>query len=1149
MTRLLSSLIAAFFFGLFVCANVALAQTEPVPTVLTLTSSQNPSLNTELVTITARVTGGTGVPQGKVVFFDGTTELGSVQTTFGEFPFAISGLSAGTYTISAVFVGEGGQWLSSQSSLEQVVEQNPALPTTTTLSSSANPTVLGDTVTLTATVSATSGTPIGDVEFYDGPSLIATRALDTSGVATFDTVFSQVGPTGLTARYVGVPTEFFESTSELLEQIVDPRPPQQTVTTLTSSRNPSREQQLVTLTIKVTAANDTPTGYIELRENGVVFSILQMFEGTATSTSSFGLGSHTFTAHYLPSNSLLFEESSSGPLTQVVNEFIPQTEPTVTTLTSSPNPGNIGEIITFRATVTASTGVPTGTILLSGLNNPIRATLDGSGVASFSIKFGSAFPPTTFTAEYIGEAEFFGSTSAPLIQYVSSGGTTPTETTLTSSTNPSSLGESVTFTATVTNTSPDPGVVDGSVSFTVDGTVVGEAPLIGGVASIGPTTQFLSAGPHRVRAQYLGSFTFATSSGELSQTVAGDQIQTTTSVTSSTSNAFRGEPVRLTATVTPNSGNDTPTGTVEFFRLGTSLGTAALDNNGQAQLRGDAVSFGEIGAIDITAVYSGDITFASSTSPIYVVNIALTPTTTTITSSINPSSDGQTVTFVASVRPLRGFVEGAVYFYDGTTLLGSANLNLGRNVEFSSSSLSSGVHEITAEFREDFFYGGSVSAPLSQVVNATATLEPTTTTIVSSLNPSQSGTAVTFTATVSSPVGTPTGTVQFAEGVTVLGAGTLSGSGIATFTTSSLSIGTHPITATYQPVANSTFAASASAPLNQLIDALPATDDSALIDDVQEKATGVSASLASDMIMESVADEIAAALSGQVQVLSASEDKVGFVYTPGMGKGSIVTPTADIASGETDMASWRLWTSLRYTDFNSSSLEGDQVNALLGASFLFGDGLVAGVVAGYENQGYESDLAATIKGEGFNVGGYVGGTIAKDLRFDAQVHTTFLDYDLTSSAVTGSTEATRVMIGGGFAYTMRFNTLTIEPTARLNGTWEWQGGYTDSAAVAHDTRHFSFGRLETGAKIKHRFDLGDGASFSPFLQGFTDYHFSGGDKTNGSPMDGVSARVGLGAQVSTASGITASVLGELSGLGLDNNAMAKSLKAHISIPF
>ena len=73
---------------------------------------------------------------------------------------------------------------------------------------------------------------------------------------------------------------------------------------------------------------------------------------------------------------------------------------------------------------------------------------------------------------------------------------------------------------------------------------------------------------------------------------------------------------------------------------------------------------------------------------------------------------------------------------------------------------------------------------------------PTTTTLTSSANPSAAGSAVTFTATVASNTGTPAGSVVFADTGTTIGSAPLIG-GIATFTTSALTVGTHPVTARY----------------------------------------------------------------------------------------------------------------------------------------------------------------------------------------------------------------------------------------------------------------------------------------------------------------------------------------------------------------
>jgi hypothetical protein len=94
----------------------------------------------------------------------------------------------------------------------------------------------------------------------------------------------------------------------------------------------------------------------------------------------------------------------------------------------------------------------------------------------------------------------------------------------------------------------------------------------------------------------------------------------------------------------------------------------------------------------------------------------------------------------------------------------------------------------------------------------------TTETITSSLNPAMAGQSVTFTVQLSAASGTPTGSVQFLDGTTVLATQTVSGTGSATFTTNSLTIGSHNITANYQPTG--TFGAS-TASLTQVINGDP----------------------------------------------------------------------------------------------------------------------------------------------------------------------------------------------------------------------------------------------------------------------------------------------------------------------------------------
>ncbi len=102
----------------------------------------------------------------------------------------------------------------------------------------------------------------------------------------------------------------------------------------------------------------------------------------------------------------------------------------------------------------------------------------------------------------------------------------------------------------------------------------------------------------------------------------------------------------------------------------------------------------------------------------------------------------------------------------------------------------------------------------NHTISASFAINSTSTNLISSSNPSTFGVALTFTATVASAFGTPTGTVTFSDGGTTIGTGTLS-AGVATFSTSTLTSGSHSITAAYSGDTN--FAVSTSSPLIQTV--------------------------------------------------------------------------------------------------------------------------------------------------------------------------------------------------------------------------------------------------------------------------------------------------------------------------------------------
>ena len=365
-----------------------------------------------------------------------------------------------------------------------------------------------------------------------------------------------------------------------------------------------------------------------------------------------------------------------------------------------------------------------------------------------------------------------------------------TSTAVTSSLNPSVFGQSVTFTATLTAVAPGVGTPSGTVTFLDRGNSIGTGTLRpGGVATL--STSALSVASHTITTNYAADSNFTTSAGSLTGNPrVVNKAGSSTALTSSLNPSIFGMPVTFTATITAVApGVGTPGTTVTFLDGGSPIGTGTL-SGGTTTFSASALA---VGNHTITAAYNGDGNFNTSTGSLtgnpQVVNKA--NTSTAVTSSLNSSAFGQSVTFTATitaVEPGTGTPTGTVTFSDGSTSIGSGMLS-GGTATFTTSALTAGSHTITTSYGGDGNFrcspGSLTGNP--QVVNKANT----TTAVTSSVNPSIFGQSVTFTATVS-PVGpgagTPTGPITFLDGATPIGTGTLSG-GVATLTTSALGHG------------------------------------------------------------------------------------------------------------------------------------------------------------------------------------------------------------------------------------------------------------------------------------------------------------------------------------------------------------------------
>src|SRR2546427_194147 len=579
-----------------------------------------------------------------------------------------------------------------------------------------------------------------------------------------------------------------------------------TSTTLTSTPNPSVFGQAVTLTATVApvlADPLVPTGSVTFKDGATTLGTVALVNGSASlTTSTLATGSHSLTASY--SGDLEFAVSTSAVRTQTVNPG-----QTTSTLTSTQNPSLAGQTVTLSRTVTAvapAVGVPTGTVTFSDGATALATVTLVNGTASLTtstLTVGSH----SLTAVYNGSANFLGSTSPTVRQVVNA----QARTSLRSSPNPSVFGQAVTLTATVSPVAPAVGTPTGTVTFSDGTTSLGVVTLVNGSASL--TVSTLAVGSHPLTAAYSGGGNFqASTSATVTQTV--NQGSTSTSLTSTPNPSNVGQAVTLTATVSavsPAAG--VPTGTVTFRDGATSLGVVTLVN-GSASL---TVSTLATGNHSLTAVYSGSPSFPGSTSAVVtqVVNPpAAAATTTSLTSTPNPSTTGQTVTLSATVTSAAGVPTGTVTFRDGATALATVTLVNG-SASFSTAALAAGSHPLTAAYNGSAAFAASTSAVVTQIVNAPAAAA-TTTSLTSTPNPSTTGQAVTLSATVTSAAGVPTGTVTFRDGATVLSTVTLV-NGSASLSISTLAAGSHPLTAAYN--GSATFAASTSAVVTQIVNA------------------------------------------------------------------------------------------------------------------------------------------------------------------------------------------------------------------------------------------------------------------------------------------------------------------------------------------
>jgi hypothetical protein len=771
----------------------------------------------QVVTLTATVTSPTGTPPlgagSTVVFVDVTTgtTLGSADLTAGGIAtLQTSVLTVGTHQITATYTDStpASNFNGSVGAIN-----NYGVSSASTAITAFNPVVpspsAGQTVTLSATAStvfpATGIVDAGSITFMDvtvpgSPITLGVANVNASGVATITTSFSSPGDRTISAQYNGANPRFNASPIATMTQ------PVRKVSSVNVSPVANvMYGQTVTFAVTVSGSPGTPTGTITVTDqltstNYGPFTL----SGGAVSIPIANLiaGSHSMVFTYSGDTSPAPGFGiSSTTITQVI-------APANTSATTTPSSGSsiFGQTVTFNATITGATGINPTTGVVGFYDNFGGAmtllgtgTLSGTNSTSFTTTATQLAAGThSVMAIYAGSANFAVSPfSSPRTQTVAKAST---QTTL-AATSPSFYGNTVTFTATVTATSPgSPGSLQGNpVAFMDGSTLLGYAQVNGsGVATFTTTATQLAVGNHSITATNLGTANFAASaaSAPRTQTVNAAGTQTTL-VSSHPGGSVYGNPVTFTASVAVTTGGNpgTPPGYIIFFDGANNLGTVAM-TNGSASITVSNLAAGS--HTTLRAYYApSNSNFVSTASAYLTQNVAGASTSTTLRSSVTYWAVNQPVTFTATVAATSGgnpgTPTGSVQFnIDGTLITVPLSGNTA-STTFTFTTM--GNHTVTATYLPaNANFQTSASAAQTQNVRKDSAV---TLSSASDVNTVALGALVTTNAAGGPPTGTVTFYEYFANTNTYqpLGTATLSNGRAVIF--ADLAQGNHVIVITY----------------------------------------------------------------------------------------------------------------------------------------------------------------------------------------------------------------------------------------------------------------------------------------------------------------------------------------------------------------
>ncbi|MFL6137942.1 MAG: beta strand repeat-containing protein, partial [Frankiaceae bacterium] len=386
-----------------------------------------------------------------------------------------------------------------------------AAPTTTSVTSSTNPSRTGNSVTLSAHVirqSDSSNVTTSTVTFKEGSTTLASNvALSASGIAAFSTASLTEGSHVITAFYNGDAT--FAQSNGSVTQVVD--------NNTTVSAGSYCNTGVLTLNDSLVSATATPyPSHVFVSSlAGAISKVTLTAKGV---TEPFASDLDLLLVG--PSGQKFVIVSDAGGPVAISNATVTFDDDAVSQFVQASGGWSSGS----TRPVDYNTG--TDTFPSPAPASPLSPV--PTGTATLASVFGGIDPNGTWSLYAVDDSLSSGSggsiANGWCLNFTTSNDPATT-TTVTSSTNPSSAGSSVTFAAHVTKTSDSSNVTTGTVTFRSDGIVIGAPTALSGAGTASTTTSALSEGTHTITASYSGSpGNFNLSTGSMSQQVDSSTV-------------------------------------------------------------------------------------------------------------------------------------------------------------------------------------------------------------------------------------------------------------------------------------------------------------------------------------------------------------------------------------------------------------------------------------------------------------------------------------------------------------------------------------------------------------------------------------------------------------------------------------------------